>query len=421
MFVTDVLVDEDPELIHPGLDTMEPGPVLAAFLSAIDMSRVSAHDQIIVLRANQRMASHYQAQIYRDMAGVSDHMTEIDDDQQLANESAAAEIRAALRLTRRAADTELGFALDLRQRLPMVWNALAAGRIDLRRAKAIAYGTGHLDRSAARKVVDRILTDAPGLTTGQLAARLRRLCIEADPDAAAQRYEHAVEDRRVVTQPSEWGTASLFAIDLPPHRVAAVMNRINHLAWNLRSKTETRTMDQLRADILMDLLEGNAHSGKGGKGVIDLHVGLEALTRLTDTPGELAGYGPVIADIARQVAEQQLDAEWRFTITDSDTSRPIGNGITRYRPNASQRREAQARNPVCVFPGCRMPATDSDLDHRIPWIDSKATRVDQLNPLCRHDHVIRHHAGWVYEPLPNGDYLWTTRLGHTYTTSGQPP
>jgi hypothetical protein len=41
--------------------------------------------------------------------------------------------------------------------------------------------------------------------------------------------------------------------------------------------------------------------------------------------------------------------------------------------------------------------------------------------LCRHDHRIRHEAGWVHEPLPNGGHRWTTKLGHIYTTSGTPP
>jgi hypothetical protein len=35
--------------------------------------------------------------------------------------------------------------------------------------------------------------------------------------------------------------------------------------------------------------------------------------------------------------------------------------------------------------------------------------------------VIRHLAGWKYERLADGDYLWTSPLGLRYTTSGRPP
>jgi hypothetical protein len=98
--------------------------------------------------------------------------------------------------------------------------------------------------------------------------------------------------------------------------------------------------------------------------MVDIRVDLETLTRLTDDPGELAGYGPVIADIARQVAEQQPNAEWRWTVTSPDTGQVLHDGITRRRPTTGQRRHVENRNRTCIFPGCRMPATDCDLDHR---------------------------------------------------------
>jgi hypothetical protein len=180
-------------------------------------------------------------------------------------------------------------------------------------------------------------------------------------------------------------------------------------------------MDQLRADILLDLLEGTQTEGSGRRGVVDIHVDLQTLAGLAETPGELAGFGPVIADIARQVTERQQGSEWRWTVTDPVTGQPIDQGITRRRPTAGQRRQIQTRNPTCVFPGCRMPATACDLDHRIPWAEGGPTRTDHLVPLCRHDHRIRHQAGWKHQPLPNGDHLWTSRLGHQYTASGQPP
>ena len=66
-------------------------------------------------------------------------------------------------------------------------------------------------------------------------------------------------------------------------------------------------MDQLRADVYLDLLLGADTNGKGG--VVDIHVDLETLAGLSETPGELAGYGPVIADIARQTTNKQTKAK----------------------------------------------------------------------------------------------------------------
>ena len=68
------------------------------------------------------------------------------------------------------------------------------------------------------------------------------------------------------------------------------------------------------------------------------------------------------------------------------------------------------------------PRSGGDLGElRQPWAHGGPTRVDNLAPLCRRHHRIRHHSGWTHHPLPNGDHLWLSRLGHTYTTSGLPP
>ena len=74
-----------------------------------------------------------------------------------------------------------------------------------------------------------------------------------------------------------------------------------------------------------------------------------------------------------------------------------------------------------MFPGCRMPANDCDIDHRTAWSEHGPTQVNNLAPLCRHDHRLKHEHGWKLERLDNGDHLWTSPLGHTYTTSGRSP
>jgi len=294
------------------------------------------------------------------MTAITQALT--DDGESYEEELASAEIRAALNLTRSAADTELAFAMDLRQRLPKVHQMLADGSIDVRRARTIDHETSHLTIATARGVVERIAEAAPELTTGQLRARIKKLCIQADVEEAKKRYKQAVEQRRVIAEPSVDGTANLTGLDLPPDKVAAVTRRINSIARSLRGDGETRTMDQLRADVYLDLLQGTNYTTKT-TGVVHMTVDLDTLTGLTEHPGELNGFTPVISDIARQVALDQPDSEWRYTITDTESGQPVTTGITRRRPTTSQRREVEARDSHCVFPGCRMPATDCDLDH----------------------------------------------------------
>jgi hypothetical protein len=402
---------------------MAPGPELAAVLAGLDVNAVSGYDRIVVLRASQRMVSHFQAQVYDAMAAITDAVEDLEEcsDPMWAPEMAAAEIRAALCLTRRAADNELETALALRDQLPQIHDALAGGVIDYRRAKTLLYGTTHLPDEAAQTVVDTILERAGRLTTGQLAALIRRLAIQVDPDDAHRRYTQATAQRRVVMEPTEAGTANLLGLELAPDRVAAVTRRINQIAQSLKTAGEERSMDQLRADVFVDLLHGkNRDHTATSRGVVDITVGLDTLAGLVDDPGELAGYGSVIADIARQTVDQQHDAEWRYTITHPESGMPLHVGVTRRRPNASQRRVVEATYRSCVFPGCRMPARGCDLDHRIPWKDGGHTSTACLAPLCRHDHCVR-HRGWSYRRLPDGDHLWTSPLKHTYATSGTPP
>ncbi len=63
---------------------------------------------------------------------------------------------------------------------------------------------------------------------------------------------------------------------------------------------------------------------------------------------------------------------------------------------------------------------DCDLDHTIDHARGGATTEKNLEPLCRHDHNVKHHAGWTLRRTPNG-YTWTSRLGHEYNTGPDPP
>jgi hypothetical protein len=101
---------------------------------------------------------------------------------------------------------------------------------------------------------------------------------------------------------------------------------------------------------------------------------------------------------------------------------PVADGTTRRRPTASQVRKVKTKNRTCVAPGCRNPVVDCDIDHTKTWAETGITNSNDLAALCRHDHCIRHQTGWTYQPLDNGDYLWTSPLGGPgYTTSGNDP
>lgn len=413
--------DIDTTVLPKGLDEIPPGPELAQMLAAIDVSELNSYDRVLVLRAHQRLASHYQAHVYRDMVSISRSWEEETDpaDIEAAYGAAEAEIGSALRLTRRAATFDLSIASGLLA-LPAVFSALLSGRIDRRRAGVLVKGLTCLPAETAQSLAAEVIERASRSTSGQLAAYLRKRCLEADPDLAERRYGEALAERRVELETSEEGTAHLSGYDLAAPEAVEALRRITEIAFSLTG-SDDRTLDQIRADVFLDLLMGKVFDRAVSGGTVDLLVDLATLVGLAEAPGELAGFGPIVADICRQVAAEQVAGEWRFTVTDPDSGLPVANGITRRRPTRSQRRFVEARNRHCVFPGCRMPAANCDLDHRQPFGEGGPTVVGNLVPLCRRHHMLRHRGGWKHEPLPAGDHLWTSPLGHRYTTSGRSP
>jgi len=391
-------------------------------LADIDVESLWAHERIEVLVAHRRLVAHYEAKASADVAAVEDYFRAEGDGYQDAFSGAAAEVRAALNLTRRAADGEVWFADAIWRRLPRVGMALVRGDICPRRARVLIHGTEHLSVHTARTVVRNLLAAAGELTTGQLRARVQRAAFEADPDAAQTLLDKTIEQRRVESRMTAAGTGDLFILDAAPDRIAVANRLINHMARNLRGGGDDRTMDQLRTDVALDLLNGALLEGGGKRlGGVLMTTDLATLAGLQNNAGELNGFGPITADIARQTAAQQHDVPWEYVVRDGDTGRIVASGTTQRRPTTAQSRFVRARDPVCVFPGCRMPAADSDIDHRMPWADSHRTDAEDLAPCCRHDHGIRHTHDWTYQPLPDGRFEWTTRLGHRYTTPRDPP
>jgi len=410
------------------LEEIPAGAELASVLEALDYDRLSPFDLVRVLQAQQRLVAHYQAASYWSMDRLVTAYQNPDDlehpkDLGWAVDGAAAEIGAALTLTRASADHETGMALDLNRRVPQVWLALLQGRIDMRRARVLVDETLHVSEAVARAAIDTVIDDAPGLTTGQLKVRLRKLCIDADPNAARERYEWSVTDRRFVIEANDSGTADILNLDVPPHVANSIARWIHREALKLKNLGDSRTMDQLRSDIGLDLLR-RRYSGKkvtrADFGILDMKVTAESLAGLSDESAELNGYGPILADIARQVAEHQGHVERRWSLLDPDTGQPIDGGVTRRKPTAAQRRMAETMHPTCLHPGCRMPAVDCDLDHRIPYSEAPVTCSGEVGPMCRHHHVIRHKYGWSYDLVDGGDFLFTSPFGHQYLTSGRP-
>ncbi len=425
--VTEAALAEPPaedRWVLPPLEGMAPGFLLGVLLEGPDRSRLNGHDLVRLLQATERQVAHLQAQsaaVVVEVAYTPPGSADGPVERGEFDELAADEVRAALVLTRRAAAKRLGLALDLVERLPRLWGILSAGQIDLSRARVIADGVSNLSAADARRVVDQIADRAPNLTTGQLGALIRRLAITVNPSEAEERYEQAVSQRSLHIEQGPDGAANVCLYDIPVDAARAIGRRVNAHAVSLRRAGDTRDYDNLRADIAADLLMGTLcgnGGGGSGRGAVEIKVDATTLAGLDENPGYLPGIGPIIADVARRMVDQRHDARWLVVVAD-DQGRPTRMATTRRRPDTALSRYVGVTQPTCSFPGCRMPASDCDLDHLVPWSQGGATSSDNLGPKCRHDHQLKDH-GWTHQHADGKD-TWTSPRSHIYTTHGPSP
>nr|MBO2498554.1 HNH endonuclease [Acidimicrobiia bacterium] len=408
-----------------GLEAVEAGPLLAWRLARVDRRELNGNQLVELMRARSRLVSHLQAELLADVAELAhtppgsagsppERTGGVD-------EFVSDEVAAALTLTSRSADSLVKLALDL-ERLPQVLAALQAGRIDVPRARVLCEETALLDDTEAAAVIDQILSEAEQLTTAQLGRRVRRLVTEIDPEAARRRLEHGQKERRIETASNPDGTADLVGRHLPPDRAAEAWSRIKAIARHLKRNGDERTLDQIRADVFLALLAGEATYPTHTSGGVRLTIDLPTLMGLTERAGDLEDWGPVVSDLARQIADALHGSPWEASVTDPATGLPIWVGTTRRRPTTTQRRWIEATNPACVFPGCSRPATKCHLDHTVPVSRNGKTTILNLGPLCARHHLrAKHKAGWkLAQPQP-GTFCWTSPRSHQYEVRPRPP
>lgn len=420
-------VEPDRHVLPDELESMPAGLSLAMVVYSVDRSRLNGYDVVRLLEAEARLEAGVTAEKLASVAEIAhcppgDAGSPVERTRDVVDYSEA-EVAAALSLTRRAATTMMDQALWLETGGHRVKEALMAGLISERKAGLFYRSLSHLETETVDHVLDSTLGVAPGLTTGQLGHRISRLVMTSDPDGANSSMREGLDDRKVAAHANPDFTGCFHVCSVPPVETSAALRHVDRIARKVKNNGDERTLDQLRADVALALLRGANPAGGGLDGLsggsVHLTVPLVTLVDLADYPGDLAGYAPVIADIARQIALRQRDGRWTWTVThDGET---VATGTTRYRPTQAQKRQARADYPTCVHPGCRMPAINCDLDHRRPRSQGGRTHNQNLAPLCRYHHMMRHHTPWEYVRLPDGDHQWTSPLGHAYLAKRGPP
>jgi hypothetical protein len=374
------------------LDEMAPGPVLAGFAGDAwtgGLRQLSDDELVGVVCAWRRQASWSaagEAAAVGELAGRRAAQSRAGGNRHLA-EHVDSELAAALTLTGRSAGRLLELAAGL-ARLPGTATALAGGRIDWPRAIVIIDELSALSDTEAAAVEARVLGDAPGRTTGQLRAVVRRQVLATDPEAAIRRREKAQKEARVETWTEPSGTGSLAGRDLPPAEVITADKRLDADARWLKGHGADGTLSQLRARAFSARLNGlpletllpravtgpatnrpgtNApgtgdlgtgapgtgapgngpgNGGPGGSrpggtilppgptGSVNLTMPLASWLGYSNAPGEAAGLDPLDAATCRDLAAALATdprSGWCLTITGPD-GRAIAHGCARAGP-----------------------------------------------------------------------------------------
>jgi hypothetical protein len=415
------------QVIPEDLADVPPGPRLSAVLSGIDLGRLSGFDCVRVLQARYRQLNHDRAALMTAMVEVGLSGPAPDDLARMAvpDEFSADEIRAALMLTRRAAETQFSLAYDLITRLPAVHAAMDVGLVDEPRARVLSEWTTELSPEQARAVCDALLPRISTLTTGQLIEQIKKMAIVIDPAWAQRRYEQAVAERKVVGYRNPDGSANLSGYHLPVDRVAAACGHIDALAKAAKRAGDTRPIDHIRADLFLGMTDGS-YAGLDDAAILERLTGLpqdpssgsrsvngdvaavgrsddsspqpgtagarsELRARLStllgrdEYPGELAGWGPIHAHLARDLATLMARGQWRFAITDQH-GQLLHCGITAARPTGSARRSASSREVVEL----QLPVTDlAELASNVDTLGRWAPVVTDLT----HQYAISQRPG----------------------------
>jgi hypothetical protein len=408
------------------LEALEPGPELAGLLAA-DPAGMSGYDLVSFLGATERLTAWAQSRqltAIRELARRRPAPLDPGDAGDVlptggVSEFAAKEIAAELRISDGGAQNRLHLALAL-DRLPGTRLALAAGKLDLTKTRAIADATDLLDEAACLAVEARVLGRAPQQTLGRLRASLARAVIAADPAAARVRHEQAVSDRRVELWSLPDGMAAIYAV-LPAPAAVTCHDWLTALAEGAKGPGDGRTLDQRRADVLSDvafvgIADPDLPRWHGRPVQLQVAVAATTLLGLDEQPGELTGYGPITADVARILAG---DATWKRFLTDPESGAVLDVGTTTYRPPQQLAELVMARDKTCRAPGCRIPARRCELDHSIGFPEGP-TADTNLGCGCKHDHRMKHETDWDVEQLSDATFIWTSPSGHRYVVPPEP-
>lgn len=422
-----------------------------------DVLRTIAHEQAVVNAAQARLTralARADALADRLAAGASAAVRERD----MARRSIAAEIAVPLHLSDRAVQHQMSDASTLVEGYPATLDAWEAGRLTRGHVFAVVEAGGALPPDRRHEFDERAVPVCEAETVGRVRAGLQILAARLHPRTLTERHVDARADRRVSLSPLADGMARIVA-DVPLVLGEGISDRLTRQAIALidgreRARTrirearaagvlegdldeadvalssDARTREQLRADILTDMLltsqvgadptSAERADGSGELGAIraqvQVVVPVTTLLGADEHAADLVGIAPIDAVTARSLAGNSPGVDRILT-------HPVSGQVLatdRYTPTNDLRRRLRARDRHCRFPGCRIPALRCEHDHTVDHARGGPTRLENLAGLCQRHHSMKQFSPWRVRQLRDGVLEWTSPLGRIYTDRPPP-
>lgn len=379
----------------------------------------------VAQRAQWRSSASVFAAIDDVLREAAAHPEVFIDEQMLRGDAVELSIRAAvadlavrLNLAEATVRSHGHIAATLRGRMPRLWSWFADGEVSTPNAREAASIVADLPEEAWAHFDAQLVDPARTLAPARFAAKARALRERLHPVPLPVRRDEAVANRRVWTEHDRDGMG-WFSAYLPSETIALASARLDTAAFDLfREAGETRTMGQLRADVLADLLLGGGGPSKPGV-ALALTIPMLALLGSSDEPALLEGVGPIDLDTARRLAGNSPSVT--RLLTDPVSGVLLQLDPHQYRLTAALKRLLCVTQPTCDFLGCGRRAVNCDLDHTVAWSDGGTSTARNLAPRCRLHHTLKHQTKWRVELPPDQPRpVWTSPTGYRRMTDPPP-